>query len=396
MNVTHPSAEPITVERIVLREIRLPLKHPFRASWGSETERRLLIVEAHAAGEVGYGEVSALSAPFYTEETPDTAWYVLERFLIPLALGRAWHHPEDLAECMRPVRRHFFAKAGLEGALWDLYSRLRGITLADALRRTLPATDGTSSLPPSPPPRRIAAGAVIGLVDDLDALARQARALAGAGYRRLKVKIQPGWDLVPLRHLRETLGDFPLMADANGAYTLDDLPRLKALDDLNLMMIEQPLAADDIVDHARLQQELATPICLDESLCSLEDARKALDLGSCRVVCLKPGRVGGLSEARRIHDLCRSRRIPVWCGGMIESGIGKAHGLALASLPGFTLPGDFSPSDHYWVEDVVEPAITLDSQGYVPLPDKPGIGFKVRTDALQRATVRVQTFESRC
>lgn len=366
-----------TLDRIALREIALPLKEPFRSAAGEVSLRRLIIVEAWCGGVVGYGESPPLSEPFYTEETTETAWYVLEAFLIPRVLGRPWSTPHDVARALAPVRRHYMAKAGLEGAVWDLYARLAGISLSRALggeRRDVPA------------------GIAIGVQDDLKALADKVKRALDEGYRRVKIKIKPGWDIEPVAFLRERFGDFPLMADANSAYSLADAHRLKRLDPYGLMMIEQPLAWDDIVDHARLQQEIATPICLDESITSAEAARHALELGSCRAINIKPARVGGLAEAVRIHDVCRERGVPAWCGGMLESGIGRAHLVALASLPGFSLPGDISASARYWHEDIIEPPFVLSAGGVIAVPEGPGIGVAVKREALERFTVRAREF----
>lgn len=365
------------LDAVTLREIALPLKTPFVSGVGRIDVRRLIVVEARCQGVTGYGEASPLSDPFYTEETTETAWHVLESFLIPLVLGREWHSPADIAEALAPVRRHSMAKAGLEGAVWDLFARLQGISLAKALG------GGAPSVP---------AGISIGIPTDLDALTARVEKALEAGYARIKIKIKPGWDVEPVRVLRERLGDFPLMVDANSAYTLADLDQLQRLDEFGLLMIEQPLAWDDILEHARLQAAIETPVCLDESITSLTAARHALELGSCRVINIKPGRVGGLCEAVRIHDLCHAHGVPVWCGGMLESGIGRAHNLALASLPGFTLPGDLSPSDRYWHREIVRPPISMLPSGHVAVPAGPGIGVEVDQEELDRRTVRSRSF----
>lgn len=366
------------LDRIVLREVAMRLKEPFVTPLGAVKERRFVVVEAHCGGHVGYGEVTVLSAPIYNEETPTTAWHALADFLIPLVGELARHTPEEVARAMEPVRRHRMAKAGLEAAVWDVYARLQGRSLASLW-------GGVRD--------RVEAGVAVGLQPHIDGLVAAVGRCVEAGYRRVKVKIKPGWDEEPLRALREAFGDrILLMADANGAYTLDDADRLRRLDGLGLLMIEQPLAHDDIVDHARLQRLLETPICLDESIETPDDARKALELGSCRIICIKPGRVGGIIAARRIHDMCRDRGVPVWCGGMLESGIGRAHNIALASLPNFTIPGDLSPSSRYWARDVVSPEIAMDPDGTVPVPRGPGMGVAVREDLLEAWTVRRQAF----
>lgn len=368
----------ISCRRVVLREIALPLREPFASAAGIEKHRRLVIVEAHGEGTVGYGECQPLSAPYYTEETPETVWYVLERFLIPRVLGRTYPHPEQFASDLRPIRRHPMAKAGLEGAWWDLYARVTG----QPLWKTLGGVR-----------RRVESGVVVGIVRDLRALLRQVAAFLEEGYRRIKLKIEPGWDLEPLQAVRREFGDIPLAADANGTYTLDDLPALLRLDELALDMLEQPLSPDaGLLDHATLQRRLRTPICLDESIETLHDVRLALHLGSCRMINLKVARVGGLTSARAIHDLCRSEGVPVWVGGMIESGIGKLHSLALASLPGCTLPGDLPASRRHWLEDVIEPPIAVDRDGCITIPADTGLGATVDVRRLERYTLRTAEF----
>lgn len=365
------------IEQVTLREIVLPLKSPFVTAHASYSERRLLIVEAQAMGVSGYGEVSALPAPFYTEETPETAKAVLASFLIPIALHTDWQTPRELAAALARVRRHYMAKAGLEAAAWDLYAKLAGKPLANVLGGTRP---------------RIPVGVAVGLDRDLGRLCRTVEAYLAAGYRRIKLKIAPGWDYVPLRAVRQAFGDIPLMADANGSYTLRDLDALRRLDELGLIMIEQPFDAGDFLDHARLQAAIATPVCLDEGIESLSDARHAIELGSCRIVCIKPARVGGLTEAVRIHDLCAAHGVPVWCGGMLESGIGRAHAAALASLPGFSLPADLAASSRYWDRDVISPEVTVAPDGHIELPAGPGIGYAVDLPRLDAVTVWRETF----
>jgi len=361
------------VEAIRLRRLKMPLKAPFVTSFGCQTVRDAILVEAEAGGITGWGEAPALAAPLYNEETVETAWHLLKDFLVPALLGQSLTHPSRLAERLRPFRRNYIAKAGLEGALWDVWARARGQPLGQVL-------GGTRG--------RVAAGVSLGIAASVEDLLAEVALYLDRGYRRIKVKIKPGWDLAPLSAIRDRFGAIPLMADANSAYERSDLPRLKAIDELELMMIEQPLAADDLVDHARLQSELDTPLCLDESICSREDARKALDLGSCGIINIKAARVGGLTEAVAIHDLCRERGVPVWCGGMLETGIGRAHNLALASLPGFTLPGDVSGSDRYWDRDIVCPEIAVDAEGYITVPAGPGLGHEPDLGEIARRTVR--------
>jgi O-succinylbenzoate synthase len=367
------------VETIRLRRLSLPLKAPFVTSFGRQTVRDVILVEAEAGGLVGWGESPTLTAPLYNEETVETAWHLLKDFLAPAVLAGNLSHPAAVAERLRPFRRNYIAKAGLEGAIWDLWARTRDQSVAQVL-------GGTRD--------RVAAGVSLGIAPAVKDLLGEVAAYLDQGYRRIKVKIKPGWDRVPLAAIRDRFGAIPLMADANSAYAPSDLPQLRAIDDLELMMIEQPLAADDLVDHAWLQSELATPLCLDESICSREDARKAVELGSCRIINIKAARVGGLSEAVAIHDLCRERGVPVWCGGMLETGIGRAHNLALASLPGFTLPGDISGSHRYWDRDVVRPEIAVDGEGYITVPAGPGLGHEPDRDEIARRTVREAVLKS--
>ncbi len=368
----------LRLARIVLREVALPLKEPWVTTFGELRARPLLLVEAFQDGLAGYGEASPLPHPYYTEETVQTAWHILEEFLIPLALSREWECPRAFAASAQVVRRNGMAKAGIEGALWDLEAKLAALPLHRLLNGVRP---------------EVPAGIALGFAPSIDALVRRVGEALNAGYRRVKIKVKPGWDVEPVRALREAFGDFPLMVDANGAYTLHDAERLRALDAFGLLMIEQPLGPDDLVEHAALQARLSTKLCLDESLTSLHMVEQALQLGSCRAVCLKPGRVGGLTEALAIHDLCLERGVDLWCGGMLESGVGRAHNLALASLPGFTVPGDISPSDRYWDRDVVWPPVRMTPAGAIALPQAPGIGVELDAEAVEHFTVRARIFE---
>lgn len=360
-----------------MREIAIPLQEPWVTAFGTLNARPLLLIEAHQGDLVGFGEASPLPHPYYTEETIQTAWHILEAFLIPLALGGAWQEPRDFAKAAGAIRRNTMAKAGLEGALWDLEAKLR----ARPLHRLL---GGSRTAIP--------AGIAIGFAPSIDALVRQVGDALAAGYRRVKIKVKPGWDEEPVRELRKAFGDFGLMVDANGAYTLHDASRLQALDAYGLLMIEQPFGPDDLVEHATLQARLETKLCLDESLTSLHMVRQALELRSCRAVCLKIGRVGGLTEALAIHERCAEEGVALWCGGMLESGVGRAHNLALASLAGFTLPGDTSPSDRYWTRDIVDPPIRMAPDGTISLPESPGIGRRIDPEALEQYTLRQRRF----
>ena len=365
------------IEQVVLRQLKMPLISPFETSFGREEDREFIIVEVSSEGLTGYAEVPVMSAPLYNEETVQTAWHVLEDFLIPAVIGREIERPEAVPEIFRPIRRHNMAKSGLEGAVWDLHARQQGVPLAKAL-------GGDKD--------RIAVGVSIGIQENIPALLDTVERFLQQGYRRIKIKIKPGWDVEPVAAIRKTFGPVPLMADANSAYSLDDLSILARLDDFDLLMIEQPLAHDDIIDHAKLQAKLNTPICLDESIHSAADARKAIELGSCRVINIKVARVGGLTEARRVHDVCQERGVPVWCGGMLESGIGRAHNIAITTLPNFTLPGDTSASARYWAEDIIQPEVIMTPDGYIEVPAAPGLGYRPVPERIRRYQVREAVF----
>ncbi len=366
------------IVRIVLREVAMTLKSPFTTSFGTTTEKVFLLVEAHdESGVVGYGESTAMTEPFYNEETLKTNHHILRDFLIPLVLHRPLRHPDDANALFAPIRRNQMAKAALEGAIWDVWAKRERLSLSRAIGGEKTA---------------IPVGVSIGIQPDVTAMLKQVERYLAHGYQRIKVKIKPGFDVEVIAAIRRAFGDIPLMADANSAYTLEDVELLKQLDEYGLMMIEQPLAHDDIVDHAVLQRQLSTPICLDESIHTVEDARKALDLGSGRIINIKVGRVGGLSHAKRIHDLCQKRGVPVWCGGMLESGVGRAHNVAITTLPGFTLPGDTSGSDRYWDEDIIEPAVQVEN-GFIRVPTAPGIGYDVYRKRLDTCTLASETYK---
>jgi o-succinylbenzoate synthase len=362
----------VKVERAVLRELPLELTEPFRTSHGTVAVRRVVLLTLEGEGIEGWGECVAGAAPSYTYETADTAWHILVDFVLPNVVGRAFERPEDVLAGVAWVRGHPMAKAAVEMAAWDLAARAEGVSLARKLGGERAS---------------VAVGVSVGLQADDDRLAEVVGRHLDAGYARIKVKIAPGRDVEMLGFLRERFPTAVLMADANSAYTLADAPRLRELDSLALQMIEQPLAHDDLLGHARLQKSIATPVCLDESIGSEHDAALAVELGSCRVINLKPGRVGGLGAARRIHDAMVGAGVPVWCGGMLESGIGRAHNLALASLPGFTLPGDISASRRYWERDIVAPEFEV-RDGAMAVPTGPGIGVDVDVDRVEALTVR--------
>lgn len=349
------------IEKIILRRMQMQLKAPFQTSFGTETNREFIVTEIYTDDLIGYGECVVSGNPFYNEETVKTAWHMLEDFLIPRVFAQGdIAHPDELGQLFKQVRRNNMAKSALEGAFWDLYAKEQGITLAKAL-------GGTKE--------KIEVGVSIGIQEKIDDLFRLVEGFLDEGYRRMKIKIKPSKDVEVIRALRQRFGDIPMMADANSAYSLNDIAIFEELDQYGLMMIEQPLAHDDIYDHAKLQVKLKTPICLDESIHTYEDARKAIELGSTRVINIKVGRVGGLSEAKRIHDLCERNGLPVWCGGMLESGIGRAHNIAITSLANFRLPGDTSGSARYWFEDIIYPEVEVAADGTIAIPTLPGIGY---------------------
>jgi O-succinylbenzoate synthase len=367
----------VKIDRLELRLLRLSLVHPFETSVGRNESRTFLLVTLESDGVAGYGECVADADPYYSSETTETAWHIIGEFLAPILLGPRFEHPRDVYPAMKAVRGHNMAKAAVEMAAWDVYARQAGMPLWRLL-------GGVRSAIP--------AGVSIGIEDSHERLADRIAQELAAGYRRIKVKIKPGWDIAVIGMIRERFGAIPLMADANGAYTLEDGEHLAQLDGYRLMMIEQPLEYDDLRDHACLQQRLETAVCLDESIHSLRAGRDALDLGACRVINIKPGRLGGFRESVALHDLCRSRGVPVWHGGMLESGIGRAHNIQLSTLPNFTLPGDVAASRRYYDPDVVEPAFDLAEDGTIPVPDGPGIGVQVVGERVERATLRVATF----
>jgi O-succinylbenzoate synthase len=365
------------IETIEVRELSLPLRHPFETSFGRTEVKEFLLVAVSADGVTGYGECVADRDPYYLPETSGTVRHVLKDFLAPLAFAVEIAHPREVLPALARVRGHEMAKAALEMAVWELWARREGVPLSRLL--------GGDK-------RHIQAGVSVGLQEDEAALLRKVEAEIAAGYRRIKIKVKPGHDRSLVRALRGRFGAVPLMVDANSAYTLDDLAVLRDLDQHGLMMIEQPLAWDDVVDHATLQRELRTPICLDESIRSADLARQAVDLGACRVVNIKAGRVGGFTASLAVHDLCRARGVPVWCGGMLESGIGRLANVHLQTLPGFSLPGDTSASARYFEEDLVDPPVVVSSDGLIAVPEGPGIGHDIVWPRVERATVGRETW----
>ena len=369
----------IKVEAITLREIRMPLVHFFETSFGRTYHRRILLVCLHCQGTEAWGECVAGEGPHYCEESIDTAWYVTREYLAPAVLGKTVDRGRDCAPLLAGIRGHRMAKAAVENALWHAESLQKGV----ALWRLLGGTRN-----------QVACGVSIGIQDSVEQLLEKIATELKAGYQRIKVKIKPGWDVDVLEHIRARWPSILLSCDANSAYTLDDVDHLLKLDAFNLLMVEQPLWNDDIYFHARLQKRIKTAICLDESIHNARDAQMAAELGACRIMNIKVGRVGGFSEAIAVHDVCKAAGIPVWCGGMLESGIGRAHNLALSSLENFTLPGDVSASKRYWKEDIIEPEVLVSPQGIVQLSDAPGTGRVIRKDLIQKLTVREETLSA--
>lgn len=364
------------LEKVILRKLKMRLKAPFSTSFGTIHDRDFFIVEVvDENGKSGWGESVAFSSPWYSEETVQTNEHIMKDFLIPLLKQGPIEHPDELVARFSMIRRNNMAKAAIEGAIWDLYTKQHGMPLAEAL-------GGTKST--------IDVGISLGIQKDINTLIGQIQEAINTGYKRIKIKIKPGWDVDVVKKVREAFPDIPLMADANSAYTLKDIDHLKKLDQFNLLMIEQPLAHDDILQHAQLQRELTTPICLDESIHSFDDAKNAVDLGSCKIINIKIGRVGGLTESKRIHDYCQSRDIAVWCGGMLEAGVGRAHNIAITTLPQFILPGDTSASSRYWEKDIISPEVTT-KNGVIQVPRTPGIGYEMDMEALDHFTERKET-----
>lgn len=364
------------IDGVELRVLRMRLLKPFRTSFGVQQERYPLLVRLDIDGRSYWGECVAGEGPWYSYETVETAWQILKGYLLPAVIGRELANVDALETLFAPVRGHHMAKASVEMAFTG--------ALAERARKPLASFLGGVR-------DRVETGVSIGIQPTVDALLESIGSHLAEGYRRIKVKIEPGWDVMAIGAVRERYPEITLMADANSAYGLDDAAHLAQLDRFGLLMLEQPLATGDLVDHATLQRQIRTPICLDESIESARDARQALQLGACRVINIKPGRVGGFAESRRIHDIAANAGVPVWCGGMLETGIGRACNVALATLPNFRLPGDISASNRYWAEDIVEPAFVLARGGTISVPTRWGLGVRVRVDLVERLTVRRET-----
>jgi O-succinylbenzoate synthase len=365
------------VERITLRQICMPLIDFFETSFGRTTERHIILVEAQGEGVSGWGEVTAGENPFYNEEWTASAWMILRDYAAPRVVGRELESAADVYPLTAHIRGHNMARGGLETAVWDLAARLDGVPLwkkiGGGARREIPC------------------GVSIGIQDTVERLLEKIKRELAAGYQRIKIKIKPGWDVDVVRRVRERFPRIKLMADANSAYTLADADRLRQLDDYYLMMIEQPLSHDDIVDHAELQRRLQTPICLDECIRTAHHAEQAIRLGACGIINIKLGRVAGFIEAKRVHDVAQAAGIPVWCGGMLEAGVGRAHNVALATLPNFVLPGDVSASQRYWKRDIIQPAVEITPRGTIAIRDEPGFGYALDHDYIRAITVREES-----
>ena len=354
------------------------LKAPYETSAGTEWNRRIILVQVFSEGLSGWGEVTADETPSFTSETTETAWHILRDFLVPIVLGRTVSGGAEVGALLRTVRGHEMARAAVEDAVWDIEAQRNDLPLASQLGGTL---------------TEIPCGAALGIQPSQDVLFSKIADELTAGYQRIKLKIKPGHDVDLVGQVRKVFPDIPLMVDGNSAYRLEDVNLFERMDDYQLEMIEQPLWWDGILDHAKLQAKLRTPICLDESVRNLHLAKEAIELKACRILNIKLGRVGGHSAARQIHDLCVASGIPAWCGGMLESGVGRAHNIAMSTLPGFVLPGDVSASRRYWDEDIIEPEVEVTPQGTIKVPRTAGLGYRVLLERVEQLTVRQQTWK---
>ncbi len=362
------------IKQIELIEIKMPLVHFFETSFGRTYERRIILTRVEdISGNEGWGEVTCGETPSYCEEWTDSAWVTIEKILAPAVLGKEIETASQVWDLMKKARGNRMAKAAIETAVWDLEAKKLNVPLWKHL-------GGVN--------QEIACGVSIGIQDSVEQLFEKIQTELDAGYQRIKIKIAPGWNFEVIERVREKFGDILLMGDANSAYSLNDIELFKQMDKFNLMMFEQPLAHDDVFDHAKLQKEIETPVCLDESIHSPADARKAIELNACKIINVKLGRVGGHFQAKKVEEICRKNNIPVWCGGMLESGIGRAHNIAMSTLQGFTLPGDVSASKRYWARDIIEPEVSVTEKGTIVAPEKAGIGFDVRRDRIDELTIR--------
>ena len=367
----------IKLDRIILRQIRIPLVHFFETSFGRTYGRDIVLVEVVAGGVSGWGEVTAGENPFYNEEWTESAWLVLKHYVAPRVLNHDFASAADVYARTAHIRGHYMARGGLEAAMWDLEARRNNVPLwkqiGGGARKEIPC------------------GVSIGIQDSVDQLLAKIDTEVSAGYQRIKMKIKPGWDVEVIREVRKRFPQIKLMADANSAYTLADIDHLRKLDDFYLMMIEQPLAHDEIIDHVPLQAALQTPICLDECIRSAHQAEQAIRMSACRIINIKLGRVGGFTGARRVHDVAQQHNVPVWCGGMLEAGIGRAHNIALSTLPNFVLPGDVSASKRYWKRDIITPPVEVTPRGTIEVGDGVGFGYALDMQFIQEITVREET-----
>lgn len=361
------------IDAIILREIRMPLVQPFQTSFGITTDRRIMLVEIKAEGFTGWGECVAGEHPYFSEETIDTAWLVATQELAPTLANADPEHGGKCPGIFRQVRGHRMAKAGLENAVWDVEAQMRSIPLSELLGGTLEV---------------IPCGVSIGIQPSMEKQLSEIEKEVAAGYQRIKLKCKPGWDVQMFEAVRKRWPNILLSCDANSAYRMNDIEHLFSFDRFNLLMIEQPLWSDDFYFHSMLQKRLKTAICLDESIRNRRDALAAIEMESCRIINIKNGRVGGFSEAIAVHNAAQERGIPVWCGGMLETGIGRSHNIALSSLENFSLPGDVSASKRYWKEDIIEPEVTVSPEGEITVPQSIGRGFEVREDLIEKLTVR--------
>ena len=364
------------IDAIHLREVNMPLAHPFETSFGVTTGRRILLVELVCGAQSAWGECVAGEHPYFSDEMVDTAWHITETELAPRLLNATLDSGRDCPALFEQVRGHRMAKAALENAVWELDALQQGLPLSKLL-------GGTRATVPC--------GVSIGIQPTLEKQLQKVETEVAAGYRRIKLKCKPGWDEAVFTAVRERWPDILLSCDANSAYRLDDANRIATWDRFRLLMIEQPLWYDDFYFHAQLQKRIDTPICLDECIRNRRDAQAALELGSGRIVNIKVGRVGGFTEAIAVHDVAAKHGVPVWCGGMLETGIGRAHNIALSSLPNFSLPGDVSASKRYWSQDVISPEVTVSADGEITVPTTPGRGFDVLPARIDELTVRRQT-----
>jgi len=367
------------IDRITLRQIRMPLVHFFETSFGRTYHRDIVLVEVSGEGASGWGEVTAGENPFYNEEWTVSVWSIVRDYVAPQIVGRQLESASAVYPLSAHIRGHRMARGGVEAAVWDLEARQKNVPLWQLVNSGDPAR------------REIPCGVSIGIQDSVEQLFEKIERELADGYQRIKIKIKPGWDVDVVRRVRERFPSIKLMADANSAYTLADANHLKKLDDFYLMMIEQPLAHDDIIDHAVLQARLQTPICLDECIRSARHAEQAVRLKAGGIINIKLGRVGGFAEAKRVHDIARSAGLPVWCGGMLEAGVGRAHNIALSTLPGFVLPGDVSASKRYWQRDIIHPPVETTAGGTIVVRDEPGFGYPLDLEFIRQITIREET-----